>query len=196
MAPQSVLLPPPGGGRNKGPSIETTIWIFTSIALLTVLFRIFGRVRLTRNLGWDDFWIVIAMLFNLLYAIFVEIAVKVCNGRRPYYLGPQQTSKAIHWNTIAFLPSVLFFAIAKLSPTILLTRLLIPRKAQAYFMYFLCSANVLVSVVAIVLLWEQCSPSEGLWNPSIGAKCWDPTVVIDYTIVHGGRFRHFPSGAF
>ena len=187
MPPQPMTSPPPGGDRNEGPGIETTIWIFTSIALLTVISRIFGRVKLTRNLGWDDFWIVIAMLFKLIYASLVEVGVKAGYGRHPYYIGPMHTSEAIHWSSIAFVPGVLAFAVPKLSVTILLTRLLRPRKIQIYIMYFLSFAVIIGGIIAVVILWQQCDPPEGLWNPSIGAHCWSPSVVIDCAIVHGGR---------
>lgn len=59
---QPALVMPVGGDQDRGPSIEVTIWVFTSIALVTVSLRIFGRVSLTSNIGWDDFWIVVAMV--------------------------------------------------------------------------------------------------------------------------------------
>ena len=187
MPPQPPTGVPAGGDQNKGPSIEAVIWIFTSIALLTAVFRIFGRLRLTRNIGWDDFWIVIAMLLNLIYAAFVEHAVKLGNGRHPYYLGPEQTMRAIHWNTIAFPPGVMSFAIPKLSVTILLAKVLNPTKKQVYIMYSLSLATIVGSILAAIFLFHQCNPPEGVWNSNIGASCWDPSVLTDYCIVHGGR---------
>ena len=54
---------PPGGDQNQGPTVETVTWLFTSIALITVFLRLFTRFRLTRNPGWDDFWIALAMVY-------------------------------------------------------------------------------------------------------------------------------------
>ena len=180
--------PPAGGDHNKGPSIEIIIWVFTSIAIVTFISRVYGRIALTKNPGWDDFWMVIAMLCNLLYACSIEVTVKLGTGRHSYYLEPQQTSKTIKWLTIAFIPGVLAFAVPKLSVAVLLTRLLNPRKAHAYFMYFLCSTVIIGSIIVAIFLWQQCKPSSGLWDPSIKATCWSPSVVNDYTIVHGCRY--------
>ncbi|KAL6721939.1 hypothetical protein ACLMJK_001044 [Lecanora helva] len=185
MPPQPPNVIPVGGDHDKGPSIEAVIWIFTSIALLTAVSRVFSRLKLTRNPGWDDFWIVIAMILNLLYAAFVQKAVKEGNGRHAYYLGPEQTSKAIHWNTITFVPGVLSFAIPKLSVTILLTNVLNPRRLQVFIMYFLSFATLVGSVLAAIFLWQQCDPPEGVWNPNVHATCWDPSILTDYTIAHG-----------
>lgn len=186
MPPPPVSVAPPGSDKNKGPSIEISIWIFTSLALITLIFRIFGRVSLTRNLGWDDFWIVVATILNVLYAAMIEVAIKAGEGRHAYYLGEQQISNAIHWDLIAFIPGVLSFAVPKISVTILLTRLLNPRKIQVYIMYFLSSLTLLGSIIVAILLWQQCQPSEATWNKSIEAKCWPPRVITDFTIAHGG----------
>ncbi len=62
MSQPPALKVPTDGDRNQGPTVEVVTWVFTSIALITVLLRLFTRLRLTRNPGWDDFWIVIAMV--------------------------------------------------------------------------------------------------------------------------------------
>jgi len=40
---------PVGGDSNQGTAVEVVTWIFTSIALVTLILRIYGRLRLTRN---------------------------------------------------------------------------------------------------------------------------------------------------
>ena len=56
------LTPPPGGDENKGPVVLAAVWTLTSIALVTVAARLYGRYRLTRNAGWDDLFITISMV--------------------------------------------------------------------------------------------------------------------------------------
>lgn len=55
-------LPPAGGDQNLGPTINAVNWLFTSLAALAVGARLYGRAKLTHNIGWDDFWIVIAIV--------------------------------------------------------------------------------------------------------------------------------------
>jgi len=54
--------PPPDGDQNQGPLVEAVTWVFTALALITVFLRLLVRLRLTHNPGWDDFWIVLAMV--------------------------------------------------------------------------------------------------------------------------------------
>ena len=85
MSESSTLPAPPGGDQNRGPTVEIVTWIFTSIALITVFLRLLTRLRITRNPGWDDFWIGLAMV-----GVAINIAHQALNLRhtdsQPYLL--------------------------------------------------------------------------------------------------------------
>lgn len=53
-----------GGDQNSGPSIIIVNWSLTVLALITVIARMWGRFKITRNAGRDDLCIVIAMVSN------------------------------------------------------------------------------------------------------------------------------------
>ena len=48
--------------QNRGSTINAVIWSFVAVYLLTVVARLFGRIKVTSNVGWDDFWILISMV--------------------------------------------------------------------------------------------------------------------------------------
>ena len=54
--------PPLGGDQDRGPTINIVNWTFTAVAALCVVLRLFGRLRLTNNVGWDDFWIFVSIV--------------------------------------------------------------------------------------------------------------------------------------
>ncbi|KAF7510037.1 hypothetical protein GJ744_007141 [Endocarpon pusillum] len=182
--------PPAGGDHNKGTAIEVASWVFTSIALITVILRLYGRLRLTHNPGWDDFWIVLSMIFNLTYTILIVVAVNAGNGRHLYYLNPSQTSTAIKWNSIAYIVGIMSFSVPKVGVVVLLMRLLNPSRMQQYIMYSLSYTCIVISVLSAVLLWQQCDPSAGLWNPALKPVCWSPSILVNYSIF-GGAFSAF-----
>ena len=67
---QAPTLPiPVGGDQNQGPVVEIVTWVFTSLALITVFLRLLTRLRLTRNPGWDDFWIVLGMVSTAIISL-------------------------------------------------------------------------------------------------------------------------------
>lgn len=114
-------------------------------------------------------------------------AVAAGNGRHPYYLGPDQTSKAIEINSIALVPAVMAFSTPKLAVAYLLMRLLNPSKWQRWFLYFLSISCIIFAALCAILLFAQCSPVKGLWEPTLKPVCWKPSVLINWTIFTGGR---------
>ena len=53
---------PPDGDRSQGWAILAVCWAFLTAAFATTVLRVWVRVRLTRNLGWDDYNMMIAMV--------------------------------------------------------------------------------------------------------------------------------------
>ena len=66
----------PSGDQDLGTTINAVNWLFTLLAAAAVGARIYGRVHLTHNLGWDDFWICVAIVRSLknLYVRSIPIA--------------------------------------------------------------------------------------------------------------------------
>ena len=53
---------PAHGDVDQGWAILSVCWAFVAVALASTLLRVWIRARLTRNLGWDDGIMVIAMV--------------------------------------------------------------------------------------------------------------------------------------
>lgn len=54
--------PPPDGDRDQGWALLSVCWAFVTAAVITTLLRIWVRARLTRNLGWDDYHMMAALV--------------------------------------------------------------------------------------------------------------------------------------
>ena len=50
------------GGHNVGKTIIAVTWSLIALTMVAVGARLFGRVVLTRNVGWDDFWIIVSLV--------------------------------------------------------------------------------------------------------------------------------------
>ena len=53
---------PTDGDVDRGWTLLAVCWAFVLCAFITTVLRVVVRSRLTRNLGWDDFWMVMAMV--------------------------------------------------------------------------------------------------------------------------------------
>ena len=56
------LQPPQGGRHNKGPAFLTVALVFTIIALMFVLVRIYVRIWVKHAFGWDDGMVILSMV--------------------------------------------------------------------------------------------------------------------------------------
>ena len=53
--PQPPLdTPPPGGDQDKAPLLRTVIGIELCVCTIVVVARLYTRLMLVRNAGWDD----------------------------------------------------------------------------------------------------------------------------------------------
>jgi hypothetical protein len=48
--------------EDQGPKVIGLVVTFTVLALASVLLRFFARVRFTRHVGWEDYFIALSMV--------------------------------------------------------------------------------------------------------------------------------------
>lgn len=57
---------PPGGDVNRAPTLIAVTWVECSLSTIVVALRFYCRVRITRNVWWDDWVILITLVTTLL----------------------------------------------------------------------------------------------------------------------------------
>lgn len=71
MSSNPLGLPaPPGGNQTKAPSLLVSTIFTTLLALIVVIMRMYARIAVISNVGWDDYTIVIPMASGLLILFF------------------------------------------------------------------------------------------------------------------------------
>ena len=135
-----------------------------------------------------------SQVVSIVYSGLCTWAVELGNGRHPYYLGPA-TSMAIRASTIAFIPGIIAFTIPKLAVAYLLIRLMSPSRLQKWILFSLCISCIFIVSICAVMLWVQCTPSSGLWDPTVNATCWDPSILVNYSIFAGCENSAPPTSA-
>ena len=94
-------------------------------------------------------------------------------GRHVYYLGHEQSIKAMRfdWLSQAFVIPAL--TVGKISVAFFILRLSITK----WHHWFLQTVNVtllIINIPLMILTYAQCKPAALLWNPSLHGYCWDP----------------------
>lgn len=60
------MSPPPGGDHDRGPDMYGTIIPISILSTSFVLARVYARIKLIQNVGWDDYTIVLAQVIRIL----------------------------------------------------------------------------------------------------------------------------------
>ena len=61
----SSLSAPPDGDTNRANELNAVAWTWIALSSVIVALRFYTRIRLTKNLSWDDWFILITLVWNV-----------------------------------------------------------------------------------------------------------------------------------
>jgi len=126
-------------------------------------------------------------VFGYVYVSLTTASVKAGYGKHTAALDPDESSRAVMLNFAGFAPGVLSFVTPKLAVVALLTRIMNPSGRTKIFLWALTCVSGLFIVGCVIILYAQCDPPKALWDSTVeNPKCWDPTILVDYSIFAGG----------
>ncbi|EEA27277.1 conserved hypothetical protein [Talaromyces marneffei ATCC 18224] len=172
--------------ENKSANILAPMWTLSMLTTSIVMARIYIRVKIVKNVGLDDWVIVVGMIFGLAYLGLTTANVMVGYGRHAVTLDLPHLEMAVLLNTVGFLFGILSFTIPKIAVAIMLIRILNPSRMHRYFVIGLVSLAPCVAITCIILLFTECDPPASQWDKSIpNATCRDPWILIDFAVFTG-----------
>ncbi|RDW77796.1 hypothetical protein BP6252_05849 [Coleophoma cylindrospora] len=140
-------------------AVEGTLLV---LGIITVFLRVYVRTRITANIGWDDAFMVIAMLINIADTGFTFHGIAIGSGKTFQQFIPVSAValKSIFFGELLYIPVVMF---AKLSIGTFLLRLIRDR-TQQNIIYSVLLVNVLFSITYFFLVLFQCLPVSVYWH--------------------------------
>lgn len=191
MMPTETL-EPPDGDVNRASMLYAFTWTLCSLSLVIFGLRMYTRAKLTKNLWWDDWFIMISVLFTLTFSIMWSVYAGRGYARHEHYLRPEQRSDAGKLSVISRSCCIMAIATGKISVAFLIQRIQGPGKWRTWLLRF-CSVTVFITALfAVIFLFAQCQPARALWTPSMikagTGHCWNPIPVNNYDIVIAGYF--------
>ncbi|KAJ5085074.1 hypothetical protein N7532_009845 [Penicillium argentinense] len=149
--------------RSKAILVVTSV--FLAISLVSVCLRIFVRTRVVRAFGWDDIIMVVAMAFNLAFAVCGIVGAKNGMGRKLLYFEayPDQFSRALLCWWLGQNFYVITCVVAKVSIIITLLRITVDR-IHAWILYAAISLATAVGLIFLFFTIFQCNPVSHFWH--------------------------------
>ncbi|KAI1453267.1 hypothetical protein F4805DRAFT_478631 [Annulohypoxylon moriforme] len=154
------------------------LFFFPAIALIVVGLRIYGRVR-SRQFGWDDALVCIAMMFSIAETACSYMAMRTAFLGVHVYDIPMTAdiSLGMYWNYIIQIIYNPILALVKCSVLTFLLRIGGQRRKIRYSIHALNVFNIGLMIAIFVTVIFQCSPISYFWkritNPTLQGGCID-----------------------
>ncbi|KAL8919518.1 MAG: hypothetical protein Q9208_006710 [Pyrenodesmia sp. 3 TL-2023] len=189
LSPEDIMYQMKNINDNRGPEIVVATVILAVLATLAVILR-FACRRLTKlAVSWDDYLIVVGLVFTLALCFCQAYGVESGSGQHILalnLLNVQKYAKLMYAYQMFWA-----FAMASIKVSILLFyRRLFPREATSPKWRMCQLALVIVSVVCCLISVFgsafACIPVASIWDYSIqGARCLNLTTLARFTCVTG-----------
>ncbi|KAL8830282.1 MAG: hypothetical protein Q9191_001515 [Dirinaria sp. TL-2023a] len=184
MVKEVIYTLPPNGDQDHGPGFLAACWVFAMAALISTIVRILVRSRLTRNLGWDDYWMILTEITTLVGLGFVTKEVIDGLGRHMYYLTEKHRKDFTIVGWLDWMQAFITICFCKISICMFLLRIKSTRQ-NAYFMYTLIALNVIVTIVCVGMFIGICSPPDAYWIIGKEGRCLPHKRVMAIVIAQG-----------
>ncbi|KAB5539346.1 hypothetical protein GE09DRAFT_315504 [Coniochaeta sp. 2T2.1] len=158
------------GGDDRGGAIIAAAVVSFGLAAAVVAMRFYTRMRIVRVLGWEDWWILVALVLSL--GVSTSNIIMACFG----YGEHQATVESYHSVAIAktsFALTVLYqlsLTFTKISILILYLRLLTWHNAR-YAVWVLMGIVLIYNIWGFITEMTICIPLSKLWEDTTYGSC-------------------------
>ncbi|KAF4213433.1 hypothetical protein CNMCM5878_010474 [Aspergillus fumigatiaffinis] len=167
-----------------GPSLTL---VFLCLSFIAVALRCFVRLRLVKAFGWDDGLMVLAMVFNIWFAICGLAGSIAGIGKRfDQFDSVEDAHTALlheQWWWLGQSAYVWVVATARISIAMLLLRLTVQRR-ESVVMYSVIGLTATVGLAFWLILTLQCDPVREFWQRTGRGHCIDTQYVLDIAYLY------------
>lgn len=201
---------PSGHGQDSAALLLAVAWTECAISSIFVTFRFYCRKKITKNLWWDDWFILITFVSQLVSTVKVTLDSEqvfaiissslftgyALNGGTRHILDvqPAQIPKVTAFNYVSQGFCMLALSTGKVSVALLIYRLQAPTRWRTWLLAILSGSSFFMALLVIALFLAQCSSLKALWTPHTGT-CWDPKVVNDFLISAFSKWKWLQSSS-
>ncbi|KAI5927226.1 hypothetical protein F4810DRAFT_649833 [Camillea tinctor] len=155
-----------------GPMLNGVLWMQVGLAAVFVGLRLYTRLIVLRNVGWDDWFTVFSLVLLLLFTAFCSESTAYGLGRKMAEINDLDSYvTAAKYEVIGQSFAILVVGISKTAVACFLLRIMIERWHKVVLWLCIISING-ISLFCTVAIFIQCIPLERVWNPTADGYCW------------------------
>lgn len=208
MASTPTLTPPIGGDVILSNRYIAGITAMTILAVSTAWLRMYTRIFVSHNTGWDD-WTMFAasvrwdfpfcmrfsggkklkekQIVTVLTNAFLMSSYNYGLGRHMYYLKPEQILRTHKWLWAAEPTNLFAVFLVRLSISLFFLRLIPPRKIYVWTIWGTIAGLVISDVLVSINYFFQCRPIRKVWEPAAPGKCFSEGVAVWANCLYQGE---------
>ncbi|KAL8648853.1 MAG: hypothetical protein Q9226_005817 [Calogaya cf. arnoldii] len=152
----SALPKPPGYlQQDKGPNLVRIIWIFESFSLIVACLKVWTRVKVLRQSGLEDVFILLSAVLSLVYGSLLTASIHYGLGRHAAAIAPT-VLKALKFYAAAIPFGMLSVTLPTLAIAIIIKQTTDPLPRQLRILYGVPCLNLLIRIVNVILVFLSC----------------------------------------
>ncbi|RAH54756.1 integral membrane family protein [Aspergillus piperis CBS 112811] len=169
---------------SQGPQILAATSITTAFALLTVLARMYVRVFFIRNVGPDDYVMVLTMALSL--GGFAVIIPEVIYGAGRHTVYVENTASiATHLNFATQGIYMWAIGLVKISIGLFLLRFA-PRRGYKIFIWVVMVVMLLYTIICFLTLMFECKDIRSIWDENVKSQCFTSSQLLKLSYTNTG----------
>ncbi|KAL6171274.1 hypothetical protein ACJQWK_04212 [Exserohilum turcicum] len=157
--------------ENEGPTILGSTLSVTILAVMTTIARLHVRIRMIRNVGWDDYVMILSMMLCIAGQCVVIPQVHYGAGRHIEHIAPKSFQQAMKLNFISQPIYLLAICFVKISVGFFLLRIAV----RPFFRRLIIGIMVFMGVYTfgcLLTVLLQCTDIRMMWDPTVKGTCW------------------------
>ncbi|CAF9921612.1 hypothetical protein IMSHALPRED_005218 [Imshaugia aleurites] len=168
----TTLTPPPDGDVILSNHYIIGIIVMTVLAVLIAWLRMYTRIFVSGNTGWDDWTMFTASIVTVVTNAFLMNSYRHGIGRHMYYLEPDQISQTFKWLWAAEPTNLFAVFLVRLSISLFFLRLVPRKKIYLRLIWGIITALIISDVFVTIYYFFQCRPLRKVWEPATPGSCF------------------------
>ncbi|KAK6078917.1 integral membrane protein [Seiridium cupressi] len=163
---------------NRGPQVRAVASTVFALAFVALLLRCYVRLRIAKAFGWDDWFMVAAMVSFTFNTATCLAGVEHGTGRHYWDLEPHDLSAAMMYWWYCYLTYATTMILSKASIAFFLVRI-IPDRVHRWIVYVALGLSIFCGLAFFFVALFQCSPVEFFWTRTGPGSCISIDIIID-----------------
>ncbi|KAL4881786.1 hypothetical protein BJY04DRAFT_227572 [Aspergillus karnatakaensis] len=171
---------------NRGWILYAVSWPLFGLSVIVTTLRFYVRIRILRSLGWDDAFILLALMCAIVNTVLVTLSVQSGTGRHMEDLSHSQQIASAKYQLLSQGFHVMATNWGKVSVALFLVRIISEVKQHKRAMYAGIVIMTVVNVVGVYTVYGQCTPVAKTWDYiGVEGRCWPDGAQRDYAYFQG-----------